>query len=779
MATLPPPRFALDLSGTNIANLVEDEPHTLPAKKIRTAATIYGPYYTESLVVVDAADERVLIRDTDYVCLDLVPFPTVQTNKEICSNVVIINEAVSSQIRLTYQALGGAYERTYETTRYLLDALTKDDRPAMWPNIINRPLSFDPLAHLQNLSDMIGLEYLIAALENLRTAILLGDDVGHDELLTYIDTQIAALESTIDLSDNFTVTKALAAASDAKAAADDAIVEAQEVKTTMDTALQNANEALDIGTTLMENGQNAVDRAIALINQYGTSGSALNYQPTTVDPESIYLDGSVTADGTGLVDLDSYQIDNAGNVFPGVATQTYRTNPVLFDVVLRAYKRTSDDRAQINIRVKAYDYRSALDENTDVGGAGLYCSEARVTLYPLQFRDAVLEFPSETDAPRDLSSLYASTTSLALVYEGLTAQTYTKAGVARPTTDDVHYNVFGKEGAVYARLDEAAGLNADASKIGPYLIDCRADYNIDSYGAINRRRPISLILKAGSTLHINLFVTAPDVADVLKSIVLPIRCAVTGRNTVSWAYDEDLQKYVEEFTTVFTRPDSYAIRALCVNYIKPPQNATPATTPIYALTKNKTNVAEGSSIAFTLTTQNVPVGTQYEWTITGIQAEDVTGGLLTGTATIGASGSATVTVGIVADATTEGAETMTFSIAGKTTTATVNDTSKTPIYTLDANASSVNEGGSVTFTFTSLNVPTGVNYNWQITGVSAADISGGVTNGTITTDAGGNASVTVTLVEDLETEGAETLTFEIVGFGLTEVVTINDTSVTP
>jgi len=97
----------------------------------------------------------------------------------------------------------------------------------------------------------------------------------------------------------------------------------------------------------------------------------------------------------------------------------------------------------------------------------------------------------------------------------------------------------------------------------------------------------------------------------------------------------------------------------------------------------------------------------------------------------------------------------------------------------DHDIGGVNEGSSVTFTLQSTTpADFGKTFNYNLTGsVSAADIVGGSLVGTVTLDATGKAFVTVTLVADAATEGAETLTLNV--DGLSDTVTVNDTSKTP
>ncbi|NBY27007.1 MAG: hypothetical protein EBQ71_07555, partial [Betaproteobacteria bacterium] len=95
----------------------------------------------------------------------------------------------------------------------------------------------------------------------------------------------------------------------------------------------------------------------------------------------------------------------------------------------------------------------------------------------------------------------------------------------------------------------------------------------------------------------------------------------------------------------------------------------------YALSAGSSSYNEGSTATFTLTTTNVASGTSVPYTLSGVSSFDITGGLLTGSATVNASGTATISVGIVADSLTEGAETLTVTAQSKTASVTINDIS--------------------------------------------------------------------------------------------------------
>jgi len=103
-------------------------------------------------------------------------------------------------------------------------------------------------------------------------------------------------------------------------------------------------------------------------------------------------------------------------------------------------------------------------------------------------------------------------------------------------------------------------------------------------------------------------------------------------------------------------------------------------TPTVSVAAAAASVNEGSTATFNVTTDAAD-GTVLSYTLSGVSASDVTGGL-TGQVTV-SGGKATISVPLVADATTEGAETLTVTVGGATASATVGDTSITPVLGTD------------------------------------------------------------------------------------------------
>jgi hypothetical protein len=119
-------------------------------------------------------------------------------------------------------------------------------------------------------------------------------------------------------------------------------------------------------------------------------------------------------------------------------------------------------------------------------------------------------------------------------------------------------------------------------------------------------------------------------------------------------------------------------------------------TGTYSLSAGSSSVDEGSSASFTVGTANVDVGSILIYSLSGVSAADVVGGLLSGNTTVGAGGKASFAVSLVADLLTEGAETLIATVQDQSASVTVNDTSKSVVTTNQAPTGSVTITGTAT-----------------------------------------------------------------------------------
>ena len=252
--------------------------------------------------------------------------------------------------------------------------------------------------------------------------------------------------------------------------------------------------------------------------------------------------------------------------------------------------------------------------------------------------------------------------------------------------------------------------------------------------------------------------------------------------------------FATEYGTIHTGANPLASYDVDVNSNNVRLLATPASTnntnfkfsrnaltpePTFALGSSSASINEGDAVTFTLTTTQVSNGSTVPYTITGIQSADLSVGSLTGNFTVN-NNTATNAFTLSADATTEGAETLTLALNNglASSAVTIGDTSLNPTYTLSADNTTINEGASVVITLTTTDVPDATNIAYTVTGVDTDDLTAGTLTGNFTI-ASNTATATFTLAEDTTTEGDETLTLTLDNGSGNIAITITDSSTTP
>lgn len=179
-------KYPLDLRGTSATNLVVNEVHDVPSSGNRVIVTNYGPFYTQGLQVVDYSTGEALERGVQWKAAQLYTEAVQRTGKEVCAVIVITDDTVSGKIAVTYQVVGGKFSRAVPVIKDLIDDLDIDEREVQWGDLLAVPEAFPPVSHLHDAGDLYGFEYIIAALEELRKAIIIGDEPVHQEILGYI-----------------------------------------------------------------------------------------------------------------------------------------------------------------------------------------------------------------------------------------------------------------------------------------------------------------------------------------------------------------------------------------------------------------------------------------------------------------------------------------------------------------------------------------------------------------------------------------------------------------
>lgn len=204
---LPNIRYALDPTGINPDNLVVGEVHTLSVAQVRAFAPTYGAFFSESIQVWDNTTNQLLIKNTDYVCVELLQEATVKFGKEICLLVLVVNHNVSNNIRVNYQVLGGLYQNNAAGIVNMYNTVMNDHRDVDWINVMNKPYQYPPTLHNHLLQDIYGFEALAVSLERVRNAIVLSNVPAFEALITWVKNRALNIVTEQEIHDVTSVNK--------------------------------------------------------------------------------------------------------------------------------------------------------------------------------------------------------------------------------------------------------------------------------------------------------------------------------------------------------------------------------------------------------------------------------------------------------------------------------------------------------------------------------------------------------------------------------------------
>ena len=116
------------------------------------------------------------------------------------------------------------------------------------------------------------------------------------------------------------------------------------------------------------------------------------------------------------------------------------------------------------------------------------------------------------------------------------------------------------------------------------------------------------------------------------------------------------------------------------------------------------------------------------------------------------NGTAVILVPIAADSTTEGPETLTITVEGKTGQIVINDSSRAAAtYQLVPSALAVNGGDTLVVTLKTTNLTAGTRVPYTLT-VPVLDIVGGTLSGDFIVDASGSASINIATTQHQTTD---------------------------
>lgn len=171
------PTYEFDPSGTNPANLITNENHTVTAASSKNLSFFIpraAPFFRDNVILVrvNGAVETPLVEGQDYVFALRYAEASTQTSKQVYGGIAFLNRTFSGSVRIKqYRTIGGDWVLDdYTAVEQLTDTLYSV-RTVYWDQLVQYPSTFPPYNHDQTMDDATGWTEVIAKLEALRNTI--------------------------------------------------------------------------------------------------------------------------------------------------------------------------------------------------------------------------------------------------------------------------------------------------------------------------------------------------------------------------------------------------------------------------------------------------------------------------------------------------------------------------------------------------------------------------------------------------------------------------------
>ncbi|BDH16610.1 MAG: hypothetical protein [Bacteriophage sp.] len=186
-----------DPTASDERNLIINETYPLAALDSQIFIPSFGPFYADTLKVRNG--DAVLQRDIDYQCIMLHTDATIASAKEVCV-FVKINVSNLIDVSIDYQAVGGQYQNLFPVLKSFVEGLgDKLVSPIRWADIINKPTTFPPAAHLHPYWEFSDWSSLINPLGNIYQGLLFRDRQQYRNTFDYFYTKLAEFENNMDV----------------------------------------------------------------------------------------------------------------------------------------------------------------------------------------------------------------------------------------------------------------------------------------------------------------------------------------------------------------------------------------------------------------------------------------------------------------------------------------------------------------------------------------------------------------------------------------------------
>lgn len=187
---ITPTVYPKDLTMSLDSNHIKNEIRDFANDNERIFVPNGGPFYSQSMQI-QTKDGRLLRPITEYQLLYLNEDATLESNRNVCAVIRILNKTIDSVV-LNYRVIGGEYSNTIYAIKQDLLSGGKNDHILDWNiNVYNKPSEYPVGPHFHRGEDFTDWDAVWVQLEGIRKAIIHGDGASWQSVYNYIDDKVS------------------------------------------------------------------------------------------------------------------------------------------------------------------------------------------------------------------------------------------------------------------------------------------------------------------------------------------------------------------------------------------------------------------------------------------------------------------------------------------------------------------------------------------------------------------------------------------------------------
>ncbi|UQT03118.1 short tail fiber protein [Serratia phage vB_SmaS-Totoro] len=183
-------QYDFDPYGTNAANKIVSEPHTITAVNgtdFNFVVPRFAPFFRRDLVIRNASTGAKLRANVDYYFGFRFDQILVSGSMQPVYGAIVFNDrTLSGNIEIDYQTLGGEFVLSESQILEILANKQLDPRTATWGSIVDLPEEFPPIPHRTNAEDMVGMSEVVSSNYDIADAIREGNVKSMQALMEHI-----------------------------------------------------------------------------------------------------------------------------------------------------------------------------------------------------------------------------------------------------------------------------------------------------------------------------------------------------------------------------------------------------------------------------------------------------------------------------------------------------------------------------------------------------------------------------------------------------------------